>query len=517
MGQATANGGAWRRRGSPHLRIVLLPAVVALIAALFPAVAGAATPASTPCPALVAGAPCYTVAPTIQLPSELANPPEGRTLWLPATNNIPGTWSPATLTGSDFSYQWQDCDAATGLTCSNATGPGATTRTYLVSSTDVGSRLQVIATVKNPSGTGYWVWQSTGPVVAAVPINRARPTVTGVTQDGQPLTSSTGTWGGTMPITYGYQWQRCDGAGLNCGKAFPSPPSSSPSYTLTDADLGHTMVVYVTATNAAGSASTHSSVTSTVVTPGNTALPTIAGTAQEGKTLNESHGSWIPKSPSGYSYQWQDCDASGNACSAIAGATSQSYTATAADVGHTLRVLESATAGGITSAPVSSGATGVVKAGTPAPGGGGNGGGNSGPSGGGNSGGNGGQGTSTAPVKINKAQIRRLLLKVLAAKGSAGTIRGVLKHGGYKFTFVAPSPGRLVISWFSVSNGQKTLVATVALVFHRSGRANAVVFLTSSGRSLLSGNTRMQLTAKGAFTPSGHGTIRASKRITLTA
>jgi hypothetical protein len=116
-------------------------------------------------------------------------------------------------------------------------------------------------------------------------------------------------------------------------------------------------------------------------------------------------------------------------------------------------------------------------------------------------------------VKINKAQIRRLLLKVLAAKGNAGTIRGVLKHGGYKFTFSAPSPGRLVISWYS----KNTLVATVALVFHKSGGANAVVFLTSSGRSLLSGNTRMQLLAKGAFTPAGHGTIRASKRITLKA
>jgi hypothetical protein len=511
MGQASVNEGARRRRGSRGLPFIWLPALAAVLAAFaFPGAAGAATPASTPCPALVAGAPCYTVAPTIQLPSELANPPEGRTLWLPATNNIPGTWSPATLTGSNFSYQWQDCDAATGLTCSNAAGPGATTRTYLVSSTDVGSRLQVIATVKNPSGTGYWVWQSTGAVVAAVPINRARPTVTGVTQDGQPLTSSTGTWGGTMPISYGYQWQRCDGAGLNCGKAFPSPPSSSPSYTLTDADLGHTMVVYVTATNAAGSASTHSSVTSTVVTPGNTALPTIGGTAQEGKTLIEAHGSWIPKNPSGYSYQWQDCDASGNNCSAIAGANSQNYTATGADVGHTLRVLESATAGGITSAPASSGATGVVKPGTPAQSG--NGGG--GQSGGGQSGGgNAGQGTSTGPVTINKAQIRGLLLRVLAAKGNAGTIRGVLKHGGYKFTFLAPSPGRLVISWYN----KQTLVASVALVFHKSGRANAVVFLTSSGRSLLSGQKRMRVTAKGAFTPAGHGTIRASKRIMLKA
>ena len=200
-------------------------------------------------------------------------------------------------------------------------------------------------------------------------------------------------------------------------------------------------------------------------------------------------------------------------------ATSQNYTATrGADVGHTLRVLESATAGGITSAPASSGATGVVKAGTPAPGGNGGNPGNGGN--GGNGGGNAGRecrrqrrpGYCRA-VTINKAQIRPLLLKVLAAKGNAGTIRGVLKHGGYKFTFSAPSPGRLVISWYS----KNTLVATVALVFHSSGHANAVVFLTSSGRSLLSGNTRMQLLAKGAFTPAGHGTIRASKRITLRA
>ena len=275
-------------------------------------------------------------------------------------------------------------------------------------------------------------------VAPGKPLDRARPTVSGVTQDGQTLTTNPGTWDGTQPITYAYQYRRCDGAGLNCGAAFPIPASSSPTYVLQDKDLGHTMIAYVTATNSAGSTSVHSSATTTVVTPGNTALPTIGGTAQEGKTLTEAHGSWIPKNPSGYSYQWQDCDASGNNCSAIAGANSQNYTATRADVGHTLRVLESATAGGITSAAASSGATGVVKAGTPAPGGNGNGngGGSGGQNGGGNGGQNGGSGTSSAPGKINKAQIRRLLLKVLAAKGNAGTIRGVLKHGGYKFTFV---------------------------------------------------------------------------------
>jgi len=510
MGQATANGGAWRRRGSPHLRIILLPALVALLAALFPTVAGAAPVAAAAPP------PVNTALPTIVIPpkgasNEITNPSVGRFF-----QSTDGTWSP---TPAYVKRQWVWCDTTPVTPIA-----GAINTTYQVAQTDVGHTIcYTVAAYSGPGSSTTASSTPTGVVTNGTPIDRTRPTLSGVTQDGQTLTTtSPGTWDGTQPITYTYQYRRCDGAGLNCGAAFPIPGSTSPTYVLQDKDLGHTMLSYVTATNIAGSTPVSSSATSTVVTPANTAVPTIGGTSQEGKTLTESHGSWIPKNPSGYSYQWQDCDASGNNCSAIAGATSQNYTATAFDVGHTLRVLESATAGGITSAPASSGATGVVKAGTPAPAGnGGNGGnagnGGNGGNGAGNAGGNAGQGTTSGPVKVNKAQIRRLLLKVLAAKGNAGTIRGVLKHGGYKFTFVAPSPGRLVISWFSVSNGQKTLVATVALVFHRSGRANAVVFLTSGGRSLLSGNTRMQLMAKGAFTPSGHGTIRASKRITLTA
>ena len=107
--------------------------------------------------------------------------------------------------------------------------------------------------------------------------------ISGVTQDGQTLSVTSGTWdtGGTnSPPTFAYQWQRCDGAGLNCGKAFPAPPSTSPNYVLTDGDLGHIMVAYVTATSTwpGGSASdsTHSHLTTTVVTPGNTAAPTIS-------------------------------------------------------------------------------------------------------------------------------------------------------------------------------------------------------------------------------------------------
>ena len=39
----------------------------------------------------------------------------------------------------------------------------------------------------------------------------------------------------------------------------------------------------------------------------------LSGTPTQGQLLTESHGSWS-NSPTGYSYQWQDCDSAGNNC-----------------------------------------------------------------------------------------------------------------------------------------------------------------------------------------------------------
>lgn len=88
--------------------------------------------------------------------------------------------------------------------------------------------------------------------------------------------------------------------------------------------------------------------------PVNKALPTLSGAAQEGQAIGTSNGSWNG-SPTSYAYAWSRCDASGNSCSAIGGATSATYSAASTDVGDTLRVTVTATnAGGsaqATSAP----------------------------------------------------------------------------------------------------------------------------------------------------------------------
>jgi hypothetical protein len=65
--------------------------------------------------------------------------------------------------------------------------------------------------------------------------------------------------------------------------------------------------------------------------------PSVSGTAIDEQTLNGHAGAWANE-PSSYTYQWERCDASGNGCSPISGATSQNYTLTPDDAGDTVRL-----------------------------------------------------------------------------------------------------------------------------------------------------------------------------------
>jgi hypothetical protein len=163
---------------------------------------------------------------------------------------------------------------------------------------------------------------------------------------------STGSWSNT-PTSYAYSWHRCDTTGAACINI----GVSSNQYTLVAADRGKTLRVGVTATNAAGSGKTTSQPSAVVAAssapstaPQNTAAPAISGTAQVGKTLTASDGTWTA-SPSSYGYQWQSCDSVGGTCVAISGATASTRLVATSDQGHTLRVTVKATnTGGSTSA-----------------------------------------------------------------------------------------------------------------------------------------------------------------------
>ena len=228
------------------------------------------------------------------------------------------------------------------------------------------------------------------------PVRGDRPEISGTARENETLRTTNGTWSNS-PTRYAYQWLRCDTRGDRCS---PIRGANSASLGLDRDDVGDTIRVVVTASNASGSASAQSRATSVVdrdryrnrdrartaveapapaapttetpaaaptepvpaptepapaptepapapaappvTAPVNTAHPVITGVAQVGQTFTASTGSWSG-SPTTYAYEWRRCDASGDRCDRIRDAANLStYVLTSDDVGHTLRVYMSA-------------------------------------------------------------------------------------------------------------------------------------------------------------------------------
>ena len=91
-----------------------------------------------------------------------------------------------------------------------------------------------------------------------------------------------------------------------------------------------------------------------------TAGPTIGGLHRDGSTLTANPGTWNGTPTITYEYQWQRCDASGNNCVDIPGATGSTYTLGPDDVGSTVRVLVTAVNEAGSSNPAASAPTSTI-------------------------------------------------------------------------------------------------------------------------------------------------------------
>ena len=86
--------------------------------------------------------------------------------------------------------------------------------------------------------------------VSVAPTNNQPPVVTGTPEVGKELSTTNGTWGGTTPLTFTYQWRRCDKTGGSCADISGATENK---YLLKGADGDDTLRVAVTAKNADGS------------------------------------------------------------------------------------------------------------------------------------------------------------------------------------------------------------------------------------------------------------------------
>jgi alpha-tubulin suppressor-like RCC1 family protein len=245
-----------------------------------------------------------------------------------------GTWTgtPAVK----YTYQWESC---VSKSCKAITG--ATESSYRVTSAQLGDTLQAVVSDENSAGKASAASTETSAVTAGPPVNIALPVVSGTAQEGGTLSASTGSWVGTEPFSYAYQWQKCNSGGESCSSI---GGATSATYELTASNVGGTVRVEVTAKNLVEATRAFSALTSVVASspPENTLPPAISGMAKSGQLLTVSNGSWEGAPPMSYGYQWESCNSKGESCSTISGATASSYRLLNSQVSDTLRAMVTA-------------------------------------------------------------------------------------------------------------------------------------------------------------------------------
>lgn len=233
-----------RARTFPATRLVVTLALVALGAAVISggvAARGAAGPTNTSKPAITGIALVGSV--------------------LEASD---GTWTPTV--GITFKYQWLRCNPAGGDDSSDntcASISGATRKTYTVASSDTGRRIRVRVYASTKGGTTPSTSAATSVVTTPgnKPASQSNPTISGSPIVGSKLTGAPGSWVGSGPITFSYQWLRCDKDGNGC---VPLSGRDQSTYTVVSADVGRTLRLKVVARNPVGNADAYSDATAVV-------------------------------------------------------------------------------------------------------------------------------------------------------------------------------------------------------------------------------------------------------------
>ena len=264
-----------------------------------------------------------------------------------------GSW---TGSPTSFSYEWMRSTTAAGTYLPIA---NATSSTYFLTSSDTDYFIRATVTASNSGGSTAVQTAATAQVMATLPVpsNRSVPVVSNSPVVGNSLSATAGDWN-YAPTSYSYQWRRATSGGTYSDIT----GQTLSTYNVDIGDLGYFIRVMVTARNSAGDSVSVYSVSTTAVvdiTPTNSVIPAVTGTAQTGQTLSISNGSWNNRETS-YAYQWTRSLTVGGSYSSISGAIHATYVVASSDVGYFIKGTVAGVNSGGTSAYASSIATGQV-------------------------------------------------------------------------------------------------------------------------------------------------------------
>jgi len=173
--------------------------------------------------------------------------------------SVPSALAAADISSSGFSSSWAASTDAVGVVGYevrlNGLLVGTPTGTsYVFAGLACGSTYTVSVLATDAAGNRSAeasLAVATAGCAAVAPSVVSPPVVSGTARVGSLLNASSGSWSGSTPMTYAYQWLSCDGAGAGCTALVAA---STASYTVVASDVDRTLRVSVTASNGGGSA-----------------------------------------------------------------------------------------------------------------------------------------------------------------------------------------------------------------------------------------------------------------------
>jgi hypothetical protein len=226
----------------------------------------------------------------------------------------PGAWSGSPSPTFTFNFKLDTVSVQSGAS-----------NTYTPLIGDDTKTLTCTVTATNTEGSAN-ADTSNSLVVGTAPANTVAPVISGTNTFGSTLTTTNGTFTGTAPLNYTYQWLR---------GGSPITGETLSTYVIGASDSLAAITCEVKATNSYGfDSEVSNTITVQDFAPLNTVAPTVSpsGTQSTGTLITANVGTWTGVAPITYEYKWTRNGV------AISGETASTYTIQLADDGTTIRV-----------------------------------------------------------------------------------------------------------------------------------------------------------------------------------